>query len=430
MRISFIFDISRSMLSVDEGKIINRLESAKNMISLILSNFENAEYSLTIFKGKSLLVLPFSKDKNSLNKMLNYIEPDLISSPGSFLGDAVFSVISNVQDDSYYNFLIILTDGDDWGENNYYRFSKFVNNLKLESFVVGIGGNNPVLFDHNAIIKDKNDNPVKTVINEENLLLLASSLKGSYYNLYLKGINFVVNDIRNGIIRKRQMILYLLMYQGIKFFGYFVIVYFYVFICQDDKVGRNFLAVLYACFLCLGFFSCSNVKSMSLMAIGNYEYVRGNYQNAISNYYNLVEDKKYSAWGYYNLGIVYYSLGEYESSLRIFSYAKKTDDIFLNFNVNYNEGIIYYNQGLYHKAEMAFKEALKINPSSYNAKYNLELAIIKKRTVRDSLNSLSVEKSKNFVENNENFLRYIENLERVVWLRKIDESLVVPKEDW
>ncbi len=50
--------------------------------------------------------------------------------------------------------------------------------------------------------------------------------------------------------------------------------------------------------------------------------------------------------------------------------------------------------------------------------------------MRDSLNSLSVEKSKNFVESNENFLRYIENLERVVWLRKIDESLVVPKEDW
>ncbi|AJA90005.1 hypothetical protein OY14_00825 [Borreliella chilensis] len=195
-------------------------------------------------------------------------------------------------------------------------------------------------------------------------------------------------------------------------------------------MGRNFLAILYACFLCLSFLSCSNIKSMSLMAIGNYEYVRGNYQNAISNYYNLVDDKKYSAWGYYNLGIVYYSLGEYESSLRIFSYAKKTNDIFLNFNVNYNEGIIYYNQGLYQKAEMAFKEALKINPGSYNAKYNLELAIIKKRTVRDSLDSLSVEKSRNFVENNENFLRYVENLERVVWLRKIDESLVVPKEDW
>ncbi len=85
-------------------KLLIGLRALKNMISLILSNFENAEYSLTIFKGKSLLVLPFSKDKNSLNKMLNYIEPDLISSPGSFLGDAVFSVISNVQDDSYYNF--------------------------------------------------------------------------------------------------------------------------------------------------------------------------------------------------------------------------------------------------------------------------------------------------------------------------------------
>ncbi|EEF82063.1 vWA domain-containing protein [Borreliella valaisiana] len=202
LRISFIFDISRSMLSVDEGKIINRLESAKNMISLILSNFESAEYSLTIFKGKPILVLPFSKDKNSLNKMLNYIEPDLISSPGSFLGDAVFSVVSSIQDDSYYNFLVILTDGDDWGENNYYRFSKFVSNLKLESFVVGIGGSNPVLFDYKSNVKDESGNLVKTVINEENLLLLASSLKGSYYNLYLKGINFVVNDIRNGIIRR------------------------------------------------------------------------------------------------------------------------------------------------------------------------------------------------------------------------------------
>lgn len=60
-----------------------------------------------------------------------------------------------------------------------------------------------ILFiDNNSIIKDKDGNLVKAVINEENLLLLASSLKGSYYNLYLKGINLVVNDIRNGIIRR------------------------------------------------------------------------------------------------------------------------------------------------------------------------------------------------------------------------------------
>ncbi|AHH12185.1 Putative cytosolic protein [Borrelia hermsii YBT] len=195
-------------------------------------------------------------------------------------------------------------------------------------------------------------------------------------------------------------------------------------------MGRNFLICLLMSLMFTFFLSCSNIRAMSLMAIGNYEYIRGDYQGAISTYYNLVDDKHSAAWGYYNLGIVYYSLGEYESSLRMFSYAKRDNDFFLNFNINYNEGIIYYNQGLYRKAEMAFKEALRINPASYNAKYNLELAIIKKRTIPDDLNNLSVNRSQNFIENNENFLRYIEGLERVLWVTSVEEKTVSSREDW
>ncbi|AWG42562.1 hypothetical protein CR532_00855 [Candidatus Borreliella tachyglossi] len=194
-------------------------------------------------------------------------------------------------------------------------------------------------------------------------------------------------------------------------------------------MGRNFLVCLLISFI-FSFISCSDAKYMTLMAIGNYEYIRGNYQSAISIYYNLVDDNNASAWGYYNLGVVYYSLGEYESSLRMFSYAKRGKDVFLNFSVNYNEGIIYYNQGLYRKAEMAFKEALRINPASYNAKYNLELAIIKKRTIPNNLDALNIDRSKDFIENNENFLRYIENLERVLWVTRAEERIVSPREDW
>ncbi|ASQ28988.1 VWA domain-containing protein [Borrelia miyamotoi] len=203
VRISFVFDISRSMLTFDEGKSVNRLESAKNFVSLILNNFENPEYSLTVFKGKSLLVLPFSKGKASLNKVLNYIEPNLISSPGSFLGEGVFSALQGIKDDSYYNFLIILTDGDDWGDSNYYRFSKLVDLRNITSFVVGIGSDtpSPLVYD-NLIVKDKNGNAVRAMLDEDNLNLLAASLKGSYYNLYLKGTSYVIDDIRNDIMKK------------------------------------------------------------------------------------------------------------------------------------------------------------------------------------------------------------------------------------
>ncbi|AHH10325.1 tetratricopeptide repeat protein [Borrelia coriaceae] len=195
-------------------------------------------------------------------------------------------------------------------------------------------------------------------------------------------------------------------------------------------MGRNFLIYLLMSFIFSFFLSCSNIRAMSLMAIGNYEYIRGDYQSAISTYYNLVDDKRSAAWGYYNLGIVYYSLGEYESSLRMFAYAKRDNDFFLNFNINYNEGVIYYNQGLYRKAEVAFKEALKINPASYNAKYNLELAIIKKRTVPDNLDNVNIKKNQNFIDNNENFLRYIESLERVLWVVRAEEQAGSLQEDW
>ncbi|AHH08132.1 Putative cytosolic protein (plasmid) [Borrelia anserina BA2] len=93
-------------------------------------------------------------------------------------------------------------------------------------------------------------------------------------------------------------------------------------------MGRNFLICLLISFIFAFFLSCSNIKAMSLMAIGNYEYIRGDYQGAISTYYNLVDGKQSAAWAYYNLGIVYYSLGEYESSLRMFSYAKRDNDFF------------------------------------------------------------------------------------------------------
>ena len=195
-------------------------------------------------------------------------------------------------------------------------------------------------------------------------------------------------------------------------------------------MGRNFLVFLIISVIFASFLSCARIKAMSLMAIGNYRYIRGDYQGAISIYYNLADDKQNSVWGYYNLGIVYYSLGEYESSLRMFSYAKRDSDFFLNFNINYNEGVIYYNQGLYRKAEMAFKEALKINPASYNAKYNLELAIIKKRTIPDNLGNLNVKRNQSFIENNENFLRYVENLERVLWVMRSEERVLSLKEDW
>lgn len=113
---------------------------------------------------------------------------------------------------------------------------------------------------------------------------------------------------------------------------------------------------------------------MSVLA-GNYNYQVGEFQQATINYVNGLDSGKYSEWIYYNMGNVYFSLGESGAALDVWTKVDSVEDRGLRYRLNFNKGVLFYQMGRYEEAYELFKTALKAEPSSIDAKINLELTL-------------------------------------------------------
>ena len=124
------------------------------------------------------------------------------------------------------------------------------------------------------------------------------------------------------------------------------------------------------------FASCILHDDEIAMVKGNYAYSRGEYQDATIRYLEAIDHQRDTrAWAFYNLGNVYYSLGELESALSRWDQAAAANPgRELSFSIQFNRGIAAYNQGRFDEAFALFREALILQPSSVDAKINLELA--------------------------------------------------------
>ena len=112
---------------------------------------------------------------------------------------------------------------------------------------------------------------------------------------------------------------------------------------------------------------------------GNYAYGQGRFQRATVDYLRAWENDEYRAQIAYNLGNVYYALGEVQAALGMWQRAQESGEADILFGVTFNKGVFYYERGRYQDAYTQFKRALEIDPGSVDAKVNLELALEKIR---------------------------------------------------
>ena len=129
--------------------------------------------------------------------------------------------------------------------------------------------------------------------------------------------------------------------------------------------------------VCLLLLSCREMRASYRVALGNYAYAKGDYQKANLNYF------KAQALGVggeivgYNLGTVFYALGEAASSQELWNSIDPGEDLELAFRLVYNEGILNYRNGNYLEAYENAKSALLFKPTSLAAKINLEHSLSK-----------------------------------------------------
>jgi len=132
--------------------------------------------------------------------------------------------------------------------------------------------------------------------------------------------------------------------------------------------------------------ACGGHGSVTEVLRGNFAYSRGDYQNALVHYMVAVEDAPSDAWTRFNIGNVYYALGEHEAALEVWHDARRAveevdnagaSQLSLIYATSYNRGVLLYQQGQYEAAYEELRYALSVNSRSSDAKANLELALSK-----------------------------------------------------
>ncbi|MEW5817089.1 MAG: tetratricopeptide repeat protein [Spirochaetota bacterium] len=123
--------------------------------------------------------------------------------------------------------------------------------------------------------------------------------------------------------------------------------------------------------------ACTPLKPHISVFLGNAAFNKGDYQKANIYYLTAGEEGVYADYISYNLGNVYFALGEPESAEEAWKRAATIGRKELQPDVTFNIGVLYYEVGEYEKASEAFKNVLERNPSSLDAKINLEYSLQK-----------------------------------------------------
>ncbi len=169
----------------------------------------------------------------------------------------------------------------------------------------------------------------------------------------------------------------------------------------------------------LAFFTlsgCSKLNPYVKVAQGGRAYANGDFQRANISYIEAGKAEEYEHWISYNLGTVYYALGETEAAESEWQVARGAQDEQLAYQVLFNYGVLLYERGAYTDAYEKFRNALEINPSGVEAKKNLELTMdrmeVSEGKRQQKTTSQLSEKTSGEIDL---ILNYLKNMEGEVW---------------
>ena len=195
--IVFALDVSKSMLA--EDIVPNRLEKSKQIISKIIDKLGSDRVGIIIYAGNAYPLLPITTDQAAAKMFLQNADPDMVSSQGTAINEALKLAKTFYDDDEQTNrYLFIVSDGEDHEENVSY-VAEEANKEGIKIFTIGVGtpeGGPIPLKRENTLIgykKDREGEVVITRLNENTLQQIANDGDGKYMfgNNTAKTVDFI-----------------------------------------------------------------------------------------------------------------------------------------------------------------------------------------------------------------------------------------------
>jgi Ca-activated chloride channel family protein len=182
--IVFALDISKSMLAEDIAP--NRLEKSKQIISKIIDKLGSDRVGIIIYAGNAYPLLPITTDHGAAKMFLQNANPDMVSSQGTAINEALKLAKTFFDDDTQTNrFLFIISDGEDH-EGNSSNVAQEILDVGIKTYTIGIGSNKgaPIPIKRNGKFigykKDNKDEVVITKLNVQTLKDIAKKGEGKY----------------------------------------------------------------------------------------------------------------------------------------------------------------------------------------------------------------------------------------------------------
>jgi Ca-activated chloride channel family protein len=184
--IVFALDVSKSMLAEDIAP--SRLDKAKQIITRIIEKLGSDRIGVIIYAGNSYPLLPITTDHAAAKMFLQNADPDMVSSQGTAINDAIGRGITYFDNDDQTNrFLFIVSDGEDHEEDEISLAATAVEQgIKIYTIGIGTERGGPIPIKENGkVIAYKKDNQGEVVITKMNpqvLQTIADEGNGKYIN--------------------------------------------------------------------------------------------------------------------------------------------------------------------------------------------------------------------------------------------------------
>ncbi len=178
-------DLSNSMMAEDIKP--NRLERAKQAISRLIDKLQGDRIGLIVFAGEAYVQLPITTDYSAAKLFLSTVNTNIVPTQGTEIAKAIdLSIQSFDMENAQNKAIIIITDGESHDEKAIESAEKASElGIFVHTLGMGLSKGGPIPIynkygNRTGYRKDKEGNTVVSKLNENLLMQIANTGKGTY----------------------------------------------------------------------------------------------------------------------------------------------------------------------------------------------------------------------------------------------------------
>jgi Ca-activated chloride channel family protein len=388
VEIMVCLDVSNSMLAEDMSP--NRLEKAKQMLSRLTDGFVNDKVGLIVFAGDAFTQLPITSDYISAKMFLSSINPSMVSSQGTAIGEAInLAVRSFTPSEASDKAIILITDGENH-EDDAIGAAKNAVEKGIHINIVGMGQPNgsPIPIGNNAnFMKDKEGNVVITKLNEQMCREIAAAGEGLYVradntNSALRALQAEIAKMTKSEVDSKVYSEYDEQFQTLAWIALLLLLVEFLMLDRKNRIFRKIKLFSVVFILCSAGMFAQKAERKNVRE-GNTLYLNEKFTESEIAYRKSLEINPRSTEGTFNLGNALYKQEKYPEAAEQYQLIAGQSHKLLNDNpanaarlaqVFHNLGNISMKNKEYAKSVEAYKQSLRLNPKDDETRYNLALA--------------------------------------------------------